>query len=1229
MKANRNPGTLCALSPLRLCENLPLPPPSAMANAGRPVLLLVLLACLATISWAAATGSMSGTIKDPSGSVIPGASLVLANLDLTTQYKASTDEQGLYSFPSLPVGRYELTIEAAGFKTVRKTGLVIDTDAALKVDATLEIGQQSETVTVAATAATTEAQVDTVATHLGELVTGSQMTSLPLNGRSYTDLLSIQPGVIPVTTLQPNSVIMAGVTGTISPSGDLNPGNQSIDGQRESANGFIVNGVDVQEHMNGGTSIIPNLDSIDEFRVLTNNFDPEYGNYNGGMVTVVTKSGSDTFHGNAFEFLRNTVLDARGYFDPTRPTFRQNQFGGTFGGPVKRQKIYFFSDYQGTRTTQGIPTGNITVPSMQDRTGNLSDLGAGAFSTTTFQNGQNVTTPATVSDGGYLASLLSQKLGYAVSPGESYYTAGCTSSSQCVFPNAMIPQRAWSAPAVNLLPYIPAPNVSANQFATSAYSQIVRDDKVSGRIDVNTVRWGQISSYYFFDDYRLDDPYPGQQGGASIPGFDALNSGRAQLLSLGDTKVFGSNTVNEFRIGLLRNTNVIGQPKGGLGVTLASQGFLTGAGTQGIVVQAPQFEGVMNITFPTFVMGVPITNVSQENNTLYLGDTVTKVVGAHTLKFGAQFHYDQVNEHPNATFNGTFNISGSETGVAFADFLIGVPSNFTQSSGEPFYMRNRYEGLFGQDSWHARSDLTFNFGLRWDFILPWWEKYNQLQTIIPGRQSVLYPGAPGGLVVPGDPGIPPTISPAKLVNPAPRIGLAYSPNYDHGMLKKIFGGTGQSSIRASYGLFYTEFPGISAGIMYAVPPFGYNYLSPVEPLLATPFTNAGDGTKNINPYPLTFPPHNVSATNPNKTFNFANVIPISADPFWYYRNSVPYTEDYMLSIQRQITPSLLWTASYVGNQGHHLIAVVSANPGNQALCLSLSQAANVAPGTQTCGPFGEDGTYTTAAGKVIQGTRTGLGSNYGEDTAQKTIANSNYNALETNLRYVGKNSNFLLGYTYSRSIDQGSNIGEQLDPLNLAFTRAISAFDLRHNFVASYRYALPFDRIFHRSDRLTQGWSISGTTRFSTGFPVTLFDDSDNSLQGTLGNGVNNYLLDTPNYNGGPLSINTNPRNGRPAFNTSAFSPEALGQLGNARRRFFYGPGIDNYDMTVAKSLRISESKSLEMRVEGFNVFNHAQFYASSTGVSAVDGEINDPNFGKIVNAAAPRLIQLAAKFSF
>jgi hypothetical protein len=1160
------------------------------------------LFCWALSALAAANGSLSGTVSDPSGGVIQGATITLVNIGLRSTYTTVSNIQGYYSFPNLPVGHYDMTIEASGFSTQKKADVKVDTDAAVTIDAVLQVGQQSETVVVN----TSNTQIDTVATHLGEVLTGTEMTALPLNGRSFTDLLSIQPGIIPITTLTPSSVIMAGVTGTISPSGDLNPGNLSIDGQRESSNGFMVDGIDVQEHMNGGTSVVPNLDSIDEFRVLTNNFDPEYGNYNGGMVTVVTKSGSESFHGNAFEFLRNTNLDARGYFDPSRAAFRQNQFGGTLGGPIKRQKIYFFSDYQGTRTTEGVETGLISVPSVQDRLGNLTDSASsltGAVS------------------GSYLANLLSQKLGYPVTAGERYYSAGCTSAT-CVFPGAIIPQSAWSAPAVNLLRYIPAPSDGADQYSTSDFPETVRDDKASGRVDGNS-HWGQLSAYYFFDNYRVDNPYPGQQGGASIPGFDALTYGQAQLISLGDTKTLGSSTVNEFHFGFLRNTNVIGQPKGGLGVSMTAQGFAPPP--TGIVVQAPQFEGVENITFPSFVMGAPVTNVAQNNNTWYFSDTFSKAIGPHTLKFGGQFHVDQVNEHPNATFNGTFNIDGTETGNAFADFLVGVPSNFTQSSGQPFYLRNRYTGLFAEDSWHVRANLTLNFGLRWESIMPFWEKYNSLQTIIPGKQSVLYPDAPEGLVVPGDPGIPSTISPSKGHNFAPRLGLAYSPRFDHGMLNKVFGSGGKSSIRASYGIFYTAFPGLSAGIMYAVPPFGYNYLSPEPPLLASPFINVANGAKNINPFPLAFPPHNVSAKNPDTSFNFPSVIPIAADPYFYYRNDVPYTENYMLSFERQITSRMLLTMSYVGNQGHHVLALVSTNPGDQALCLSLSYPSEVAPGSPTCGPFSEDALITSSAGVVHQGTRMGLGPNYGEVTAQRTIANSNYNALETNLRYTGKRSNFLLGYTYSKSIDQGSNLGEQLNPLNWRGTRAISAYDMKHNFVASYQIGLPFDQLFRRTNRLTSGWTLSGTTRFSTGLPVTLYDDSDNSLLGTLGNGVNNYLLDTPEYTGGPLEINTNPRNGKPEFNTTAFSTEKLGQLGNASRRFFYGPGINNFDLTLNKLLPLSESKSLEFRIEAFNAFNHAQFY----GPASVDGKVNDPHFGQVISAAAPRLVQLAIKFVF
>lgn len=1193
-----------------------------------------LLVLTAVPVYAASGGSISGTITDPIGAVIDGATLKLVNTAQQTVWHASTNKQGLYSFPDLPVGHYDLTVTAAGFTAQEKTGIAVDTDAAIRLDVALAIGGQSDTVTVTSDAG---AQIETTATHLGEVVSSSQMTAIPLNGRSYTDLLAIQPGVAPISTLLPSSVIMAGVTGTLDPSGDLNPGSLSINGQRESSNGFLVNGIDVQEHMNGGTSIIPNLDSIEEFRVLTNNFDPEYGNYNGGMISVVSKSGTGQFHGEAFEFFRNTDLDARGYFDPTRSVFRQNQFGGAFGGPVKKEKIFFFADYQGTRTMQGISTGNISVPTLAERSGDFS-ADAGLFATMAALNGQQAVVPTTVS-GPYLASqVLTPALGYAVSAGEPYYfsagqanpngsgavySANCASTNNCVFPNLTIPQSAWSAPAKGLLQYIPAPNVGPGQFSTSAFSQTVRDDKAAVRIDGNT-RFGQLSGYYFVDDYDLDNPYPGSVAGSSVPGFDALTIGRAQLFSIGDTKVFSSTTVNELHLGYLRNANIVGQPHGGTGVSLASQGFISGPGTPGIVVQAPQFEGVENITFPSFVMGVPITNTTQVNNTWYEGDSLSKVLGAHTLKFGGQFHADQVNNHPNATFNGTFNIDGStETGMPFANFLIGAPSNFTQSSGAPFYLRNRYLGLYAQDSWRAHNDLTINAGLRWDRIMPFWEKYNQLQTYIAGEQSTLYPGAPQGLLIAGDPGVPQTIAPTGERNFAPRIGFAYTPKPSGGIWATILGAGGQSSIRASYGLFYTEFPGLATGIMYAVPPFGYNYLSPGPPLFATPFITAATGVNNGQRFPFDFPSHNVSRRNPDISINWANFAPLSADPFFDHSNRAPYLSNYMFSIQRQITRDAVLTVSYVGNQGHHILTVVSANPGNAALCLSL-------PG---CGPFGEDQTYTSNDGQVINGTRmgqlggplVGAGENYGENTADSSIANSNYNALETTLRYKHNGSQFLLSYAYAKSVDQGSNLGEQLNPIDAHLSRAISAWDQKHSFEATYTWALPFAAALRKSNNLTNDWSLSGATRFATGFPVTLYDNSDNSLLGTLGNGVNNYLLDTPQFIPGSLQINTNGRNGKPAFNTALFPEENVGQLGNAKRRMFYGPGIENFDMTLQKNVRFADAQSLELRFEAFNVFNHAQFY----GPASVNGQIEDPDFGQIESAQAPRLVQLAARYSF
>ena len=1181
-----------------------LPPhnPYFHTSTRTPALFLTafLLSCASL--WCGLGGRISGTVKDPSGAVIPGVAVTASNTETGVRQSATTNAEGFYAFPTLPIGHYEIEIHHPGFRPYRQTGLVIGANTALSVDATLELGAQSQTVTVSEAGL----HVESSNTQMGELISGAEITSVPLNGRGYTDLLALQPGVIPVTSQQPNSVVMTGVT-TISPSGVLNAGNLSISGQREFANGFTVNGSNVEEDVNMGAAIIPNLDSIAEFRILTNNFDAEYGNYSGGQIIVLTKSGTNQFHGDAFEFLRNTHFDARNFFSPERAKFVQNQFGGTWGGPLKRNQAFFFTDYQGSRMTEGVDTGLISVPSLPDRAGDFSDL-AGSLTGTV--NGQ------------YWANLISQNLGYPGVPGERYYTPGCANTAQCVFPGAQIPVQAWSAPAQHLLQYIPTPNGAGNFFSTSAVNESLRDDKGAARVDANT-HWGMLSAYYFVDDYSLNNPYPTSQGGANVPGFGAATLGRAQLLNLGNTKTFGTNMVNQLHLSVLRDANNLGQPAGGVGPSLSSQGFVVGAGAPGIVPLAPKIEGVENVSFNDFTFGVDTTGLKQANNTFQWMDDFSKVVGTHTLKFGGGFHYDQINVNPNADYNGSFMFLGSETGVDFADFLLGIATSYSQADTQSFYNRNKYTGLYGQDSWRPRPNLTLNNGLRWDLISPWYEKYNQLQTLVLGEQSRVYPGAPTGLVFPGDPGVPRTLAPIQHDKLAPRLGLSYSPTAQNGLLGKIFGGPGKTSLRAGYGLFYTAFEGLSAGIMSANPPYGYDYTSFAPVLFATPFVMATSGQNIGQRFPLSFPPFGASPSRPNSNIDWSLYLPVTGVPSFFRGNVTPYAENYMMSLERQIGANTLFSLSYVGTQAHHLLVLTSANPGNPALCLSLSQPNQVMPGTPTCGPFGESGVYTTPSGKVIEGTRGPFSSQFAAITYQKTMGNSNYNALELNLRHHSGPLEFLVGYTYSKSMDQSSSLGEAVNPLDFRLSKAPSAFDLTYNFVASYTYEMP--HLFHRHNRLTTGWTLSGVTRFNTGFPVTLFNNNDTSLLGTIPNGINNNGVDTPNITPGPLELNPNPRNGRPYFNASLFSLPPLGSLGTAARRFFYGPGIDNFDLTLAKSLRLGESKSLEFRLEAFNVFNHAQFY----GAGAVNGNISSSSFGSVLSAAAPRILQAAAKFYF
>ena len=1145
--------------------------------------------------------TLTGAVTDPSGSPILGASVMLRAEGRTGQESATTDEEGLYSIHAAP-GRYDVEISASAFQKFQLAGLVLDSSNPAKLDAHLSLEEHAEVVTVVEQSFNSDPE----STQLGQDLAEKKISSIPLNGRSFTNLLDLQPGVVPTHTSQPNAVVMSGVT-TTPPSGDLDAGNLSVSGHRETANGFAVNESDVEEDVNMGSAIVPNLDSIQDLRVFTGNFDAQYGNYSGGQVLVTTKSGGDSYHGGLFEYVRNTSLDAKSYFSPDRAAFDRNQFGGTFGGPLPKHHWYFFADYEGTRMTQGIETGLISVPSEAERLGNFSatsGLLAGAVS------------------GPNLANELAQRLGYAVNSGEPYYVSGCTLPTQCIFPNAQIPVAAWSAPAKSLLQYIPQPNQGSSLFSTSGQNESLRDDKGAIRVD-GANRWGNFSAYYFADDYHLDNPYPTSQGGANVPGFNAVSVGRAQLLSLGWTNVLGANAINEFHFSYMRNSNEIGQPVGGVGPTLASQGFVTGEGSVGIVPLDPSIEGIENVSLNSLTFGVDVTGLTQASDTYQWSDNYTRTIGKHTLKFGGSFHLDQINTNPDTLSNGSFAFRGTETGLDFADFLLGVASSYSQGDSKSFYPRNKYIGAFAQDTWRVTSNLTFNYGLRWDVLPAWREKYNQFPALVLGEQSHVFPGAPAGIVFPGDPGIPANLAPTKFNNFAPRLGIAYSPGFHDGFWGKLFGTNRETRIVGGYGIFYTAFEGLSAGIMSANPPYGYDYTSLAPVMFSTPFVSAASGQEFGQPFPSPIPAYGVSPQNPNNSVDWSKYLPITGVPSFNRENVPPYAESYNFSLERQLPGNTILSVGYVGSQAHHLLALVPANPGNATLCLSVSQLSQVAPGSPTCGPFSEGGAFTKADGEVVL-VREPFSPQFDAISYQKTIGSSNYNALEVNVRHQGRTSEFLAGYTYSKSLDDSSSLSEEINPINPNLSRGLSAFDLRHNFVVSYTYRLP-ESMFGHKNRWTEGWTISGVTRASTGLPVTLYNNNDTSLIGSIPNGINNNGLDTPNFTPGNLQLNNNPRNGQPAFNTSLFSLPALGEIGTAARRFFSGPGMFNFDMALQKDLRLTESKSLQFRMESFNTFNHSQFF----GASSVDGNISDATFGRTVSSMPPRIMQLAAKFTF
>jgi hypothetical protein len=1191
----------------------------------------------AMVTRADITGSVQGVVRDRSRGVLAGAQITIMNVETNLKYQATSGVDGSYRILALPPGNYRLTVTALGFRTFVESGIVVKVNDQLQVEVMLDVGSaQQEVINVEANAV----QVQTESTQLGDTIDSKKMLALPLNGRSYISLLGLQAGVAPDT---------AGTIGGDRPvSGILSAGNISVNGQRETGNAFLVNGGDVSEGRNLGAGLVANLDSVEEFRLITNSFDAEYGKFSGAVMNVITKSGSNGFHGDAFEFLRNDKFDAKNFFAPSRSELRRSQFGYAAGGPFWKNKLFWFSDYQGTRQVQGAETGLVSLPTSAQRQGNFGpSLLAPNGSDGTCATSTNCVT------GPYWAQVLSRRLSYTVSQNEPYSFVGCTSTNPvtgCVFPNGVIPQAAWSTPATKILSYIPAPTLpgDVNNYSNNSQKTTINDAKIGERVDFNNQTTGDWSWYYHWDNSTVDSALPG----ASVPGFPSVTPSLAQQFVMSNVKAFGTTAVNEARFSFFRTALHRDNPAGSFG-SLSSFGFVTGG--NGIVPSVAGYpEYLPPIYFLNFAIGVPTLNTYQPDNTFMWSDVFSKSAGRRTWKFGGEFRYHQINERNYASPNGSFIFDGTTTGSDFADFLLGAPAisgGYNQASFQVLDSRTRYGGAFVEDSWQVKPNVTLNLGLRWEVSMPWYDTQGKIQTFVPGEQSVVFPLAPVGLVFPGDPGIPKTLAHTKYDNFAPRLGLAYSPGFTDGILGKIFGGPGKSSIRAAFGIYYTSIEDLNLFYEVADAPYGLYYLSPVPVMFDQPWLIRTTGQSLGQRFPYTLP---IPGSPADKTLSFGQFEPIAYFPGYDTHNKLAYAEHFNLSIQREITKSTVLTVAYVGTGGHHLITQEEANPGNAALCQKLTAegAIDITAGVTGCRPYNENDVFQLPKATVpcttvsptplpacVYSTRHAIdASNYCPEsvtlvcygysnTWTRLTANSIYNSGQVTVERKANDVMFLAAYTFARALDDSSAFGDLVNFTNPKLSRGLSSTDITHNFVASYIWAVPFDRAFGNAPkRLTQGWQIQGITRFSTGFPVQLIQPlGDASLAGSSSTDMPNRV--------GPLLI-VNPR--KPNLNCPTattgdgtgcyFLPSAfavntdVGTFGTANRRFFHGPGFINTDFGILKHTQIKDNFAFDMRLEFFNIFNHAQFMNPS-------GNISNASFGVVSNARDPRIGQVAFKF--
>jgi len=1216
------------------------------------VLLAVVAAATALVPTAIAQGTggrILGRVSDPTGAVLAGVKITLTNDATGVVRDTTTNEAGDYSLIEVPVGSYSLGFDLTGFKTNVRHDVVIQVNAVVTLNMVMQIGTAQEIVDV-----TSEAPlVETTSTQLGAVVDDRSVSQLPLNARDTYQFLQLQPGVMSTV----------GSSSTITYGSDKS-GAVSVNGGRGRSNNFSVNGGDANDQFVNLPTVQPTPDSIQEFRVLTNTFDAEYGRNSGSVVNVVTKSGTNEWHGNVYEFFRNTVLNARNYFDTTTPQFNQNQFGGTFGGPIKKDRTFFFSSYEGRRIRQGITSVFVNLPTAQEMPSanhQFSD-----FSDTGGFDG-------TLSDA-HVASLLNSRPGCSAkvaAAGGAPIAAGTAWSA--IFPNSVIPLACMDATAVDLLQFLPSSNVTIPV-------QPTRGDQFTTRVDHRINDKQNLSIYYYFNDDRTVQPFANfQLEGATVPGFGSIVGERYQQWNISHTWTLSNSSVNEFHFNYNREAQRTFQHPQSTSLVQDScptpPSWLTNPvdcfsnSTFGIHPGlGADREGLpfIDISGGFFLGNNAEGELPQVGNSFQWSDNLTRVSGNHTLKFGGDVRRQRFDQtlYFNVSgdyfyFGGGPNDPEADNGNLYPNYLLGLPDQYGEGSAQTENVRDTSLFLFAQDSWKIKPNITLNYGLRWEFNTPIADIGHRVQTFRPGQTSTIFPcentaltdcssQTPVGLVVPGDKGISAGLTQTYYKAIAPRIGIAWSP-----------GNSGKTSIRAGWGLFYNPIEQLVLEQFSAEPPFGGSIILS-NTLFTTPFLGQ-DGTQ----YPNVF--NGIITPKPGTPIDWSLYEPILLYGQFQPNMRSQYSAQYNLTVQRELTRDMKLQVGYVGSQGHRLLATHDLNYGNPQTCVDLNNI-SLATGDDdlACGQFYADSSFYIAAGEIPAGMTlhmpygpqatvtgpnptpitlvglrrysspqcnpfTGAGCPasgipvFSSVFAQDTIANSAYNSLQVSLeKRFARGLQFTAAYTFSKSIDQASSFEGILNPIDPAQSRGLSLFDARHRFVFSYYWELPVRKFNGAMNKLLDGWALSGIITFQTGFPIRITSEADNELMDSF-----DFELPGEPDQLKPFRTQRPQDNGNYYFDPSTFTedtdvvPSLFGRIGNAPRTICCGPHISNTDFAILKNIPVTERTHFEFRAELFNLFNHTQFFNP-------DGDSTDgPQFGQVTQARDPREVQFALKFYF